>query len=276
MEAVAFLLPAFTACLLLGGIHVYLGNHVIARGVIFVDLALAQIAAFGAMAGAALGYEAGGLPAYGFSLGFALLGAAIFALTSHRHLSERVPQEAIIGIVYAVTASLVVVLASKLSHGAKEIEQMLVGNILWVTWPTVGKTALIYSALGVFHYLMRRPFLQLTYDPKGAHEAGRRVRLLDFLFYASFALVITSSVAIAGVLLVFAFLVVPSVIAFMLADRLSTRLALGWAVAVMASLLGLAASWRWDLPTGATIVSAFGALLLALAVLRALRGALGR
>jgi zinc/manganese transport system permease protein len=265
VQAAAFLLPAFAACLVLTAIHVYLGNHVIARGVIFVDLALAQVAALGAMTAAVRGHEPGTFAAYLGSLGFALLGALVFALTGGRHRGERVPQEAIIGIVYAVSASAVVLLASKLTHGPQEIERMLVGNILWVTWPTVGKTALLYAALGLLHYLMRRPFLELTYDPRGAYARGRRARLLDFLFYASFALVITSSVAIAGVLLVFSFLVVPSVVAFLLADRLAARLYVGWAVSVLASLAGLAASWLWDLPTGAAVVTAFGVVLVAAA-----------
>jgi len=265
IEAISFLLPAFVACMLLASIHVYLGYHVITRGVIFVDLSLAQIAALGAMLAVARGHEPGSPWTYVFSLALALIGAGIFSLTGSRRHQERVPHEAIIGIVYAVAAACVILVASTLTHGAQEIERMLVGSILWVQWPTLLKTALLYAAIGAVHISLRRPFLEISDDPRAAHERGRHVRAIDFLFYATFALVITSSVAIAGVLLVFSFLVVPAVAGRLLADRLLPRLLIGWAVALLTSIAGLAASWTWDLPTGATIVAAFGAVLIVIA-----------
>lgn len=271
MEAVTFLLPAFAACVLVAAIHVYLGYHVITRGVIFVDLSLAQVAALGAMVVAVYVHEPGELVTYAGSLTFALLGAALFALTGGRHRDERVPQEAIIGIVYAVAAALVVLAASKMSHGSEEIERMLVGNVLWVTWPVILRTAGIYAAIGALHFALRRPLLAISTDAKAAHASGLPVRLYDFVFYASFAVVITLSVPIAGVLLVFAFLVVPSVIGALTADGIARRLVVGWASALTASIAGLASSWKWDLPTGAAVVASFGVLLSLVALAKVRR-----
>ena len=265
-EAAWFLLPAFTACVLLAAIHGYLGYHVIAREVIFVDLSLAQIAALGAMAAAAAGYEPAEPATYFASLGLAVVGAAVFSITGSRHRDERVPQEATIGITYAVAAAAVVLLASQLKHGAQEIERMLVGSILWVDWPTIVRTAVIYAVVGAFHIALKEPFFEISADPRGARSRGRNVRLYDFLFYASFAVVITSSVAIAGVLLVFSFLIIPACAGVLLADRVRDRLLVAWLVALVGSIAGLSASWTWDLPTGATIVAALGALLIAVSL----------
>jgi zinc/manganese transport system permease protein len=259
-----WMLPPLAICLVLTGIHGYLGIHVLARKVIFVDLALAQIAALGSVCAVLLGYDAR-LPAdspyvYLFSLGFTLAGAAVFALTRMRR--EKVPQEAFIGIVYAVASALAILLLARSPGEGEHIKEMLVGNVLLVTWPTVIRTAIIYAAIGVFHYLLRRPFFEVSTDHDAAVARGRRVLLWDFAFYASFGLVITSSVAVAGVLLVFSFLVVPAVIAFLWSQSLRTRILLAWAVGTACSGVGMVLSYYGDLPTGPSVVACFAALLL--------------
>jgi zinc/manganese transport system permease protein len=265
------LLPAFVASLILTGIHSYLGVHVVERGVIFVDLSLAQIAAFGGTVGYLAGYDLHSNAAYAFSLGFTLLGAAIFAFTKTRR-TTRIPQEAIIGIVYAVAAASAVLVMSKATRETEHLKEMLVGNILSVTWAELGRTAALYALVGAFHFVYRERFLLISRDEAEAHRRGWNVRFWDFLFYASFGFVVTSSVAIAGVLLVFSFLIVPSVAAMLFSERLGVRLAIGWTMGVVVSAVGVWLSFRLDLPTGAAIVATFGAALLLLAGVRFLMG----
>ena len=263
-----WMLPPLLMCLVLTGIHGYLGIHVLSRKVIFVDLALAQIAALGSTFAHLLGYDAhdpaDALPVYFFSLGFTLLGAAIFALTRMRH--ERVPQEAFIGIVYAVASALAILLLSKSPGESEQIKEMLVGNVLLVTWPAVAKTAALYAVIGVFHFLFRRTFFEISLDPESAVAKSRRVRLWDFAFYASFGVVITSSVAVAGVLLVFSFLVVPAVVASMFQDGLSSRIVLAWIIGSLCSTAGMLVSYHGDLPTGPSVVACFAAILTLAAI----------
>ncbi len=261
MTVFDILLPAFVASLILTGIHAYLGVHVVERGVIFVDLSLAQIAALGTTVAYLWGYDLHSTTAYLFSLGFAFLGAGIFAV-SRVHRKTRIPQEAIIGIVYAVSAAVAILVMSKATQETEHLKEMLVGNILSVSWKELFKTAVLYSLVGVFHYLCRKRFLLISMNEPEAERQGINVRLWDFLFYISFGFVVTSSVAIAGVLLVFCFLIVPAVTAMLFAERLGPRLAIGWTMGAVVSAGGVALSFVLDLPTGATIVGTFGAALL--------------
>jgi zinc/manganese transport system permease protein len=255
----SLLLPALVACFVLTGIHVYLGQHVLARGVIFVDLALAQVAALGASVAMLSGAEPGTGRSYVISLGFTIGGAALF--TSARRLSDRVPVEAIIGIVYAVAAACAVIVADRLPHGADQIREILVGNLLAVTWPQIGKMAAIYTAVGALHFVLRRELFLVSERPEDAVRDGLRIGRWDLLFYVSFGVVITSSVAIGGVLLVFSFLVIPAVIAALFARSTRARLLLGWSIGMLGSLAGIGLSFRLDLPTGAAVVATFGGLL---------------
>jgi zinc/manganese transport system permease protein len=269
MSILQLLLPAFVASLILTGIHAYLGVHVVERGVIFVDLSLAQIAALGTTVAYLMGYDLHSGAAYFFSLGFTFLGAAIFAF-SRVHHRTRIPQEAIIGIVYAVSAAVAILVMSKATQETEHLKDMLVGNILSVTWTELAKTAVLYALVGVFHYVFRDRFLLLSMNEGEAESRGVNVRLWDFLFYISFGFVVTSSVAIAGVLLVFCFLIVPSVAAMLFAERLGARLAIGWSLGALVSAGGVVLSYVIDLPTGATIVATFGIALLLLAGARKL------
>lgn len=260
MEILPFLVWPFVASLILTGIHAYLGVHVVERGVIFVDLALAQIAALGATIAILVGMDPHGRGAYFLSLGFTFLGAAIFALARSRR--GHIPQEAFIGIAYAVASAAAILAMSKATGETEHLKDMLVGNILAVSRAEVAKTAVLYGAVGLFHYIFRRNFLLISTNPAEAERQGLNVRLWDFLFYASFGFVVTSSVAIAGVLLVFCYLIVPSVGAMLFADRVGPRLAIGWTMGTLVSALGVYLSVTLDTPTGATIVCTFGAILI--------------
>jgi len=262
MEILPFLLWPFMASLILTGIHAYLGVHVVERGVIFVDLALAQIAALGATVAILAGMDPHGLGAYWLSLAFTFVGAAVFAFARTRR--GHIPQEAFIGIAYAVASAAAILAMSKATGETEHLKDMLVGNILAVSRHDVMKTALLYGAIGVFHYIFRRRFLLISTHPEQAEAKGISIRFWDFLFYASFGFVVTSSVAIAGVLLVFCYLIVPSVGAMLFADRVGRRLAIGWTMGTLVSALGVYFSVLLDLPTGATIVCTFGAVLIAM------------
>ncbi len=265
---ISFLAAPIAASLIIAGIHAYLGLHVVERGVIFVDLSLAQIASLGAAIGVWYGVDAHSPGVYWWSLGFTLIGAFIFAMIKGQE--ARIPQEAIIGISYAVASAAVIITMSQASGEAEHLRDMLVGNILSVQWPEVYLTAAIYAAIAVFHWIFRKKFLEISQDHDGAVKRGVPVRLWDFLFYASFGLVVTRSVAIAGVLLVFCYLIVPSVGAMLWAKRLGPRLAIGWIMGVFVSILGMYFSVQFDLPTGATIVCTFGLVLTVMALLRPL------
>jgi zinc/manganese transport system permease protein len=262
MEILPFLLWPFMASLILTGIHAYLGVHVVERGVIFVDLALAQIAALGATVAILIGMDPHGTGAYWLSLAFTFVGAAIFAFARTRR--GHIPQEAFIGIAYAVASAAAILAMSKATGETEHLKDMLVGNILAVSRREVLKTAVLYGVIGLFHYIFRRRFLLISTDPEQAEAKGMSIRFWDFLFYASFGFVVTSSVAIAGVLLVFCYLIVPSVGAMLFADRVGRRLAIGWTMGTLVSALGVYFSVLLDLPTGAAIVCTFGAVLVAM------------
>jgi zinc/manganese transport system permease protein len=265
MEILQFLIWPFVASLILTGIHAYLGVHVVERGVIFVDLALAQIAALGATIAILIGMDPHGSGAYWLSLAFTFVGAAVFAFARTRR--GHIPQEAFIGIAYAVASATAILAMSKATGETEHLKDMLVGNILAVSRHDVAKTAVLYGAIGIFHYIFRRRFLLISTDPDKAEAQGMSIRFWDFLFYASFGFVVTSSVAIAGVLLVFCYLIVPSVGAMLFADRVGRRLAIGWTMGTLVSALGVYFSVLLDLPTGATIVCTFGAVLVVMFLL---------
>src|ERR1051325_9580660 len=277
MSIFQLLLPAFVASLILTGIHAYLGVHVVERGVIFVDLSLAQIAAFGATIAILLPMT-GGDPhdpfVYWVSLAFTFLGAAVFSAI--RLKRARIPQEAIIGISYAVASAASILAMSKATSESEHLKDMLVGNILAVSWEEVLKTAVLYAVVGAFHYAFRRQFLAISM----AHNQRDGEATLDhlnvrwwaFLFYASFGFVVTSSGSIAGVLLVFCYLIVPSVAAILYSEHIGRRLAIGWTMGTVVSALGIYLSVKLDLPTGGTMVCTFGLVLILMAAVRPLRG----
>ena len=265
MEMLSFLLLPFLTGLVLTGIHAYLGVHVVERGVIFVDLSLAQIAALGTTVAFLNGYDLHSGPSYFWSLGFTIVGAAIFSLT-RVHRETRIPQEAIIGIVYSVSAAAAILVMSKAPQETEHLKDMLVGNILAVNTYTVVKTAILYALVGLFHFIFREKFLKISLNAhNGAADSIPNVKLWDFLFYTSFGFVVTSSVAIAGVLLVFSYLIVPSVAAMLFSYSIGKRLAIGWTMGALVTAIGILLSFKLDLPTGATIVCTFGLALLLLA-----------
>ncbi|MBO0765278.1 MAG: metal ABC transporter permease [Hyphomicrobiaceae bacterium] len=249
------LLWPLVAGLVLTGIHAYFGLHVLARGVIFVDLSLAQVAALGLAVAILAGHSVHSEAGYWYALAFAIAGAVLFAAA--RPYETSLPQEAIIGIVYAVSAALGVIVLDRAPLGAEHIKQLIIGSILTVTPQDVGQLIVLYGAIGVLHFICRRPLVEVSFQPHLAATAQRRF-LWDIVFYSSFALVVTSSVRIAGVLLVFSYLIVPAALAGLLTADLHRRLIVAWGLGALLTAVGLYASWTLDLPTGPAIVTAFG------------------
>jgi zinc/manganese transport system permease protein len=250
----------FVASLLFPPLLVYLGLHVVKREVIFVDLALAQVATLGTCVALLMGYHFEDRITFWISLAVTFLGAAFFSWTRSR-TKGAVPQEAIIGITFVVAAAAVILLLSRIAGGKEELEHLLTGDILNVTKGDVGQRVIVFALLGAFYGAFHKRFVLISSDPERAFAEGVRVRLWDFLFYAAFALVVVSFVRLGGVLLTFAYLIVPAVCATILSGEWKNRLIIGWAVAALASVGGLWASYKMDLPTGAAIVVAAGLLL---------------
>ena len=259
-EAFEIMKWPFLACLLLPGILVYFGLHIVKREIIFVDLALAQVAAFGICVAILLGHDSHDWQTTAWSGALTLAGAGVLTLT--RPSGQRVPQEALIGIVYVVAAAASFLLLSRSPEGNEELRRTLVGEVLLVRPSEVLRTFALFVAVGAIHVFFRRQFLLLSFDPERGRSEGLRLWFWDFLFYALFGVVVTSFVRMGGVLLVFSYLIIPAVCANVLATSLRTQLAVGWVIATLASIAGLYGSYRLDLPTGAAIVCALGVTLL--------------
>lgn len=269
VEALDLMSKPFLACIILTAIHSYLGFHVLEREVIFVDLALAQLAALGATVGYLWGAPLHSSASYFGSLGFALLGAGLFAAT--RFKKPVVPQEAIIGVVYAVAAAAAILVLSRAPEGGEELKSLLVGHLLFIDWHEISYLAVLYTLVGLVHWWLRKPMLQVSLQHEASEVSGRPVWVWDFIFYASFAVVVTSSVEVAGVLLVFTFLIVPAICGKLLATSVLGRLGLGWLLGVVTTCIGITVSYLADLPTGAAVVCTFGAMLPICALRRAFR-----
>jgi zinc/manganese transport system permease protein len=260
MDLLRVMMWPVIACLTLPWLLVYLGLHVVQRQIIFVDLALAQVAALGTCVAMLAGCDLHSWQSYAWSAAFTLVGAVIFTVTRPRH--PRVPQEALIGVVYVVAAAAGILILTQTAGGKEELQRSLVGELLVVPPDEVLKTLGLFVAIGIVHYVFRRQFQAISRDPETAGRAGLRVAWWDFLFYVLFGFVVTSFVHLGGVLLTFSYLIVPAVCATYLADTWRGRLAVGWGVATLASLLSLALTPKLDLPIGATIVCVLGLILV--------------
>jgi zinc/manganese transport system permease protein len=260
MSILELMAAPFAECLVLVAIHTYLGIHVLKRRVIFVDLALAQIAALGTTVGFLFGIMPETPAALLFSMAFTFLGAAVFSITRFRH--ERVPQEAVIGLAYAIACATAVLVVEK-TTGAEHLKDILVGNLLWVKWSDVATAAIVYALVGVVHFVFRKKFLAISEDADAAFRSGMHVRAWDFLFYLTFGMVITLSTRVAGVLLVFVFLVAPAILAFILTSRIWLQLIIGWSTGTVVTIAGLCLSWRLDLPSGPAVIVFYGVALAA-------------
>jgi zinc/manganese transport system permease protein len=265
-EILSFMQWPLIASLILPWLLVYLGLHIVKRGVIFVDLALAQTAAFGTCMSLVFGYDVHDWQSYAFSLGFTFVGAVLLTFTRSRN--QRVPQEALIGIVYVVAAAAAILALSKSTGGKEELQRSMIGELLVVSQGDVLKTFGLFLVVGVAHFIFRKKFWAISENADQAEASGMNVRCWDFLFYMLFGLVVTSFVHIGGVLLIFTYLVVPAVCAMYLANSVWTRFIIGWVIATVSSVASVFLTSRksLDLPIGATIVCVLGLVLVTIAI----------
>jgi len=256
LEALSFLIWPFLACLLLILIHAYFGIHILERGIIFVDLALAQFIGIGIALSFVFGEEKSQL----FSILFAFLGAVILAFS--KKAARYVNIEAFIGVLYIFSISAAILILDRSPHGMEEFKTILNGNIIWVTPREILSTFIVYASVGALHLFLRRQFLALTFEGKGSF-------LMEFLFFASFAIVLVKSVKIAGILQVFSFLVIPALIGRLFFRKQTSILMIGWLVGVLASMGGIYLSFRLDLPTAPLIVAGLAIIFFALLACKA-------
>lgn len=259
---------ALLTSFVLAGIHTYLGFHVVSRGVIFVDLSLAQAAAFGAVVAVSVGLEEHSTFGYFVSLGFTFIAA--WLISSARTRDNRVPQEAFIGIFYALFTAGVLLLLSHQATGAELLNHLLAGSLLTVQPDELITIAVLYSIVGLLHWLLRKRFMLISIDRQRAKAEGMKVRYWDFLFYATFGVVVTSSVAVAGVMLVFALLIIPPVSALLLTLQPSKRMIFGWLFGFIGSVGGIVSAIIFDLPVSASVIAFLGIVLLLTAMYKRL------
>jgi zinc/manganese transport system permease protein len=262
-DFITFMAAPAVACLIFSGVFTYFGCHVLKREIIFVDIALAQLAALGVTLAETIGHPHGDAETWIFSLLAVLTGAVFFSYT--RRWTHRIPQEAIIGIVYVVGASVALLVASQSAHGAEHLRSIMNGSILWVNWPGVGTLVLLVMGVAIPHWIYRKQFWKLSNQYRKSDEEQTVNFLWDFLFYLTLGIIIVSSIETAGIFLIFAFLIVPAVVGTLFSNQLLVQWMIGGAVSAMISLFGLVLSFKMDLPTGATLVCCFGlAFVLAL------------
>jgi zinc/manganese transport system permease protein len=261
-DVLGFAALPLAAAVIFTGIHTWLGLQVLRRNVVFADLALAQISAFGATVAVVAGHQVASVAGYAYTLFFAAIGALL--LTASRAFARSVRQEAFIGVLYVVATAATVLVVDRSPQGAEHVKRMLVGGILSVTPEDVLKFVILYGAIGLFHWIARRPLLAAA-----AEQADKRTVTWDLVFYLSFAVVVTSSVTVAGVLLVFCFLIVPALIGGLFSNRIAPALLIGWGAGTVASAAGVFGSFAFDAPTGALTVVAFAAALVVAGAVRA-------
>jgi zinc/manganese transport system permease protein len=274
IEVIQFMLPAFLMCLVLVGIHGYFGIHVISRVVIFVDISLAQMAALGAAIGFFFHLGLESFQAYILSIIFTFIGAVLLA--GARRLRGRVPEEAFIGVLYAVAAALVILVLQKTPKGGEHIQDLMIGHLLWVHGNEIVLDALVYAAIGILLLFLHRKLYQISTDPEMARAGGMRIFLYDLIFYTLFGIVVTFSVRVAGVLLVFGLLVVPAVIGVMFAKNFLSRLIIAYSAGTLLSMVGCITSYVWDMPTGATVVITLGLALFLMIPINLMLGLRGK
>ena len=260
-----FMWSALAAALVLGGIHSYLGFHIVRRGVIFVDLALAQMAALGIGVSILAGLEENELASYFLAVATTIVGAVLIALL--RRTSPKAPLEAFIGIIFATGQAMVILLLAKTPSGTEHLKETLIGSLFTVSPIHILKTAALYAVIGGLHYAARKPLFLITENPEEAQRRGHSLFWWDVFFYGLFGFVVTSSVKIAGVLLVFGLLVIPAVAGVMLAERTGVRLTVGWTFASVAAFIGLMAAFSLDLPAAPAILMVMTAMLALVGVI---------
>ncbi len=269
-ENIQFLAAPITACVILAGVLSYFGNHILTRGIIFIDIALAQIAALGTMLGLLLGYAEASASVELISLLFTLIIIAIFALTKFE--KQVVPQEAIIGIIYGLGLGIAMLLAEKIPGGSNYITKTITGNILWVTWNDVIKCASIFVPIAIIHFLLRRPFIKISESKENLPYSINKVRMYELIFYITFGIVVVRSVPIGGIFVIFVLLIAPTAMATLFTQRWGWRFLWSWIIGIAGSIIGIYISYEIDISNGPAIVCLLGIMVFILAFIKLVFG----
>lgn len=243
-------------CMVMTLIFTYFGIHVLRRGIVFIDLSMAQLAALGTTVAFAMNVEEHSYGSILFSMGFVFLGALFFTLA--RYIAPRISQEAVIGIIYVLAASLAVIVADRSPRAAEHIQHTLNGSILWITWGGVLKLFTAFVILGGFLWISRKSFYKCSTQSNSPEPYTRNQALWDFIFYLMLGLAIVACIETAGIFLIFTLLIIPAACGIQMFDSLGKQWVTGIALGILVSWVGLAISFAYDLPTGSTLVCAFG------------------
>jgi zinc/manganese transport system permease protein len=262
METVSFLSIQIVLLFVVTSVHTYLGLHVIRRGIVFSDLSLDQLAAFGVIVGIGFGIQGGSAGSYIVSFGAVLIGSVLLAYVKPKN--KNIPHEAVIGIIYGLALVASVMVADKISGGMSYVTQTLAGVMLWVNWLLVLVTVIAYVVLSAFHYKFRGKFISIT-EGKGSLP---NENFWDLLFFISLGIITVLIVPIAGVLLAYGFLMIPAAIASLFTKQWGKALHIGWSVGFIASMVGLFSSYSFDLPYGPTLVLTLGVFFMGALALR--------
>lgn len=266
IDNLIFLSAPIAACILMAGILSYFGNHILSRGLIFIDIAVAQIAALGTMIGLLIGFAEGSLIVQLSSYIFTLIIISVFALTKFK--KQIILQEAIIGIIYCLGLGLALLLAEKIPGASNYITKTITGNILWVTWKQVLYSFILFLIIAIIHFVFRRKFLQISDAADGMPFSLNKVRLYELIFYITFGIVIVKSVPIAGIFLVFILLIAPTAAATLFTQNWKKRFIWSWIIGIIGSLSGIYFSYTLNISNGPAIVCVLGILVFILAFVR--------
>ncbi len=266
MFQLPFMVQALAAAVITGVLLSYLGVHVVGRGIVFVDLALGQISSLGVAFAAFIGTGLTSIP-----LIFTLVGALLMSFINIR--DKRLKQEAVIGILYAFTSALTVLFISKTPHGDSDIQEVLFGNILSISWQQITLVGIVFGAIAIMHLIFARKFFNLTESfENGQNHSVGIFNVWNFLFYISIGLAIVFAVKINGVIPVFSYLIIPAVSAILISKNKITVIILAMLISILAGFLGLNFSFHYDFPAGPSIVSVLGGIFTLAAMYKMVKG----
>lgn len=263
LDNLVFLAAPITVCILLAGILSYFGNHILSRGIIFIDIALAQIAALGTMIGLLLGFAEESLSVQIISYAFTIVIIALFALTKFK--KQLIPQEAIIGIIYCLGLGLAMLLAERIPGGSNFITKTITGNVLWVTWEKVLSCFILFAIIAVIHLFFQKFFIRISGPNDGLPFSPAKTRLFELLFYITFGIVIVKAVPVGGVFLVFTLLIAPTATATLFTQKWRSRFIWSWIIGILGSFSGIYISYRLNISNGPAIVCLLGIFAFLLA-----------
>ena len=270
IDNLIFLAAPITACVLLAGILGYFGNHILSRGIIFIDIALAQIVALGTMIGLLFGFAEGSFAVQIVTLIFTLIIVIFFALTKFE--KQLIPQEAIIGIIYGLGLGVATLFAEYIPRGSNYITKTITGNILWCTWDEIIYSSILFVAIGIVHIFLGKNFIKITDARDKFPFSPQKVRMMEVIFYITFGIVVVRAVPIAGIFLVFILLIAPTSIATIFTSQWKWRFIWSWIIGIILSVAGILISYQLDISNGPAIVCLMGISVFILAFAKIIFG----